>query len=318
MPLTDSLRNQLSSLVASNRVVVFMKGDRRSPMCGFSATVVGILDEHLPSASAYETVNVLASADLRDGIKEFSEWPTIPQLYVDGKFVGGCDIVREMQGSGELGKLLGGADATPPALVTPPRITLTDAAAKAFADATPDDGDKLHLAIDAKFTHELFFGPPERGEVEVVTDGVAILIDPQSARRADGVSIDFVGGAESGGGFKIENPNEPPRVRSLTARELRALMDKGTKLELFDVRTPQEMALARIEGARPFDVAARDHIAKLAETDKRATLVFHCHHGVRSRTAAESVVGLGLRNVFNLEGGIEAWSTTVDASVPRY
>ncbi len=316
MPLTDSLKSQLTSLVASNRVVLFMKGDRRSPMCGFSATVVGILDEHLPSASGYDTVNCLASPELRDGIKEFSDWPTIPQLYIDGKFVGGCDIVREMHSSGELAKLIGGASAAAaPAKL--PTITLSESAAKAFRDATPDDGDRLHLAIDARFSHELFFGPVEKGELEVVANGVTFLVDPQSARRADGVSIDFVGGA-NGGGFKIENPNEPPRVRSLTARELRALMDKGTKLELFDVRTPQEMAIARIDGARPFDNAARDHIARLADSDKAATLVFHCHHGVRSRTAAESVVALGLRNVFNLEGGIEAWSSTVDANVPRY
>ena len=81
-----------------------MKGTRHMPQCGFSAQVVKILDELKPS---YETVDVLRSPEIRDGVKAFSEWPTIPQLYIDGVFVGGCDIVREMQASGELQELIG-------------------------------------------------------------------------------------------------------------------------------------------------------------------------------------------------------------------
>ena len=104
MALNEPLRNQISDLVASHRIVLFMKGNRRTPQCGFSAQIVQILDEMLTS---YETVDVLLSPELRDGIKEFSQWPTIPQLYVGGQFIGGCDIVREMNASGELQKLIG-------------------------------------------------------------------------------------------------------------------------------------------------------------------------------------------------------------------
>ena len=104
MSLSEPLRKQISELVAQNRVVLFMKGPRRMPQCGFSAQVVKILDALLPS---YETVDVLRSPEIRDGIKAISQWPTIPQLYVDGQFIGGCDIVREMNASGELQKLIG-------------------------------------------------------------------------------------------------------------------------------------------------------------------------------------------------------------------
>jgi len=104
MAMNESLRTHIFELVASNRVVLFMKGNRQMPQCGFSGQVVGILNKLLPS---YETVDVLDSPELRDGIKEFSQWPTIPQLYVDGQFIGGCDIVREMNASGELQKLIG-------------------------------------------------------------------------------------------------------------------------------------------------------------------------------------------------------------------
>lgn len=102
--LNESLRKQISDLLASNRVVLFMKGTRQMPQCGFSAQVVQILNRLLPS---YETVDVLDSPELRDGIKEFSRWPTIPQLYVGGQFIGGCDIVREMNALGDLQKIIG-------------------------------------------------------------------------------------------------------------------------------------------------------------------------------------------------------------------
>jgi monothiol glutaredoxin len=93
----------IDSIVKSNDVVLFMKGIPQSPQCGFSAQVVQILD-HI--GVAYNSFNVLENPDLRDGIKTYSNWPTIPQLYVKGEFVGGCDIVREMFQAGELQGLL--------------------------------------------------------------------------------------------------------------------------------------------------------------------------------------------------------------------
>jgi len=93
----------IAKAVADRPVVVFMKGTPEQPGCGFSATVVKILD-HL--GVDFTGINVLQSDELRQGIKSFSDWPTIPQLYVKGEFVGGCDIVREMFQSGELKTLL--------------------------------------------------------------------------------------------------------------------------------------------------------------------------------------------------------------------
>ena len=89
MSIQDWIRNE----VDSNEVVVFMKGTPAFPQCGFSGQVVQILDY---IGVPYKGINVLEDDDLRQGIKEFSDWPTIPQLYVKGEFVGGCDIVREM------------------------------------------------------------------------------------------------------------------------------------------------------------------------------------------------------------------------------
>ena len=97
--MNDSTRSRIDGLVKDNRVLLFMKGNRQRPQCGFSAQVVQILDTLLPE---YRTVDVLADPEIRDGIKEYSSWPTIPQLYVAGEFQGGCDIVTEMYQSGEL------------------------------------------------------------------------------------------------------------------------------------------------------------------------------------------------------------------------
>ena len=99
MALSEPTKKRIESLIKSDRVVVFMKGNRRMPQCGFSAQVVQILDAHLPS---YTTVDVLQDPEVRQGIKDFTNWPTIPQVYVNGEFVGGCDILTEMYQNGEL------------------------------------------------------------------------------------------------------------------------------------------------------------------------------------------------------------------------
>lgn len=98
-----SIRDQIENVLKSNDVVLFMKGTPNFPQCGFSGQVVQILD-HLNVP--YVGVNVLENEEVREGIKQYANWPTIPQLYVKGEFVGGCDIVREMFQAGEILPLL--------------------------------------------------------------------------------------------------------------------------------------------------------------------------------------------------------------------
>lgn len=96
-----SAQDQIKDTVASNDVVLFMKGTKMMPQCGFSSRVADVLNY---MGVEFVDVNVLADPEIRQGIKDYSDWPTIPQLYVKGEFVGGCDIVREMYESGELGQ----------------------------------------------------------------------------------------------------------------------------------------------------------------------------------------------------------------------
>ena len=95
-------QDQIKETVASNDVVLYMKGTKSMPQCGFSSRVAGVLNF---MGVEYADVNVLADDDIRQGIKDYSDWPTIPQLYVKGEFVGGCDIITEMTLSGELDTL---------------------------------------------------------------------------------------------------------------------------------------------------------------------------------------------------------------------
>jgi monothiol glutaredoxin len=309
MTLTPELRQKLDALVKSDDVVLFMKGTKSFPQCGFSASVVNILNTLIPK---YTTVNVLSDAEIRQGIKEYSDWPTIPQLYVKGELIGGSDIVRSLHESGELAGKLGVtlAPLTAPAIkVTPTAIEVLKGA---LGDADP--GSVIHVTVDGNWEHGLDIGPPEKASASFVEGGVTFQIDRGSAGRAAGLVIDFVEGP-GGGGFKMENPNRPSTVREIAPKELKALLDTGTVKELFDVRTPAERERAKIDGARLLDDAAIAHLDGLA---KDTPIAFHCHSGGRSRNAAEHFLKKGFKTVYNLAGGIEAWSRDVDPKVPRY
>jgi monothiol glutaredoxin len=321
MDLDPQLKERLSALVASDDVVLFMKGVRSMPQCGFSAAVVGVLDQYLPE---YTTVNVLAEPSVREGVKLFSDWPTIPQLYVRGEFLGGCDIVREMDHSGELKQVLGDLVRAP----APPSVTLTDAAKQMVEAALADAGDDdfLRLSIDAGFNNDLFVGSREPSDVEAESNGMKILFDAGSARRAEGLTIDFVD-IGTGQGFKITNPNAPEghgepepqqpsaQVKDMSVQELKAKLDAGDEFVLIDVRTPGEREIVCIDGSRPFDAKA---MAELQGLPRDRPLIFHCKSGGRSSQAAEHFLRLGFSNVYNVVGGIDAWANEIDPSLPRY
>ncbi len=304
----SDVQQRIEQLVKSDRVVLFMKGNRRMPQCGFSATVIGILDQYLPQ---YTTVDVLADAEVRDGVKQYAQWPTIPQLYIDGEFVGGCDIVREMESSGDLVRQLGAAVVP----TEPPTITVSDAAAATFREAAAEiaEGESLRLSIDSRFAHDLSITPVGPADIEIVANGVRLVLDRGSARRASGVVIDFVELPHPG--FKIDNPNAPPSVRQIAPAEVAAVLAADPQARFVDVRTPGEREQARIEGTV---LLSTESMTELSALPKSTPLVFHCHHGQRSHQAALRFLELGFGRVYNVVGGIDAWSAEVDGTIPRY
>ena len=201
MTSQDPVQQEIDKMVKANDVLLFMKGNPQMPQCGFSAKVVGILDDVLDT---YATVDVLSRPEVRSGIKEYSQWPTVPQLYVKGEFIGGCDIITEMAGNGELYEALG---VTLPE-VSEPKIEITDAARDVFADAPVSEEQGIRLGISKQFQYDLNVGPITANDFRVESNGVTLVIDRMSASRADGIVIHFeTDGAQSG--FRIKNPNEP-------------------------------------------------------------------------------------------------------------
>jgi monothiol glutaredoxin len=311
MSLDSATRQRIEEMIASNDVVLFMKGNREAPQCGFSSTVVGILDGLVAD---YATADVLADPEVREGIKEYSQWPTVPQLYVRGEFLGGCDIVQELSVSGELAKSLGVAVSLPS---DPPDVSVTPAGAEALREAArsaPQDV-VLHLAIDARFQNKLYFAPRAPNEITTESNGIAIALDPLSASRANGSVIDVVD-TPQGPGFRIDNPSATAaQVKQAEVREIKRQLDEGVLREFFDVRTPEERAKASIPGTR---LMTEEEAERIGALPKDTPLAFHCHHGGRSQAAAEHFASLGYTDVSNVVGGIEAWSLEIDSEIPRY
>ena len=98
-----SVQEKINQQIQDNKILIYMKGTREFPQCGFSAAVIEVFNE---MGAPYETVDVLSDPEIREGVKVFSNWPTIPQVYIQGKFIGGCDIIREMFARGELQPLV--------------------------------------------------------------------------------------------------------------------------------------------------------------------------------------------------------------------
>lgn len=308
MSLDPQTENRIRSLLEGNPVVLFMKGSRQAPRCGFSATAVGILDQLLDD---YLTVDVLADESIRQGIKLYGQWPTIPQLYVRGELIGGSDIIGNMYNSGELHGMF---DLPAPQRVTP-QIAISDAAAEAIRNGLADEpGLALHLKIDPRWQAQFFLKPAEGNEIVAEAAGIRILLDLDSARRADGLEIDWVDGLQ-GSGLAIRNPNAPPPVAEMSTAELARLAEQGQAPLLFDVRPPEDQQRYPFPLARALDAQAMEELRAL---DRQTPLAFLCHHGVSSRQAAEHFRQQGFRSVYNISGGVEAWSRDVDPSFPRY
>ncbi|MBD9378626.1 Grx4 family monothiol glutaredoxin [Pseudoxanthomonas sp. PXM04] len=309
MSLDPVLRARIESLLQSNRVVLFMKGQPNMPQCGFSAKAVGALGA---LGVDYAHVNVLADQEIREGIKAYGDWPTIPQLYIDGELVGGSDIIEQMTNSGELAGLLGldAPDRTPPA------ITITPAAAEMLKNAVADAGPgaTLALAINAQFQPNFQLAQFDANAIAAESNGVRVQFDLGSARRADGITIDWVDDIR-GKGLAIDNPNAPKPVQALSPMEADAKVRAGEVL-LVDVRPADERAMAAV--AVPFKTFDGNGRADLENLPKDTALAFLCRSGGRSQQAAEEFRARGFTRVYNVTGGINAWADEVDGTISKY
>lgn len=307
MPLDTDTRDRIDTLLKDHRVVLFMKGDRRQPMCGFSAAAINTLNELLPD---YHTVNVLEDPAIREGIKQYGDWPTIPQLYVEGELLGGADIISQMYTSGELHGLFG----APPPDRTPPEITITDKAAEAIRQGTSSaQGAALHLEIGPDHSAGFQLAPAGEHDIVVSSNGIDVHFDPGSAQRAKGIVIDWVSSVQ-GEGLSLKFPSAQ-EIKTLTVQELQQRLSAGD-ITLIDVRP----AAGRAQAA-PLSQACvleDEGDEPLAGLPKDTALAFICHHGNSSQAAAQRFAAHGFSDVHNVTGGMDAWAKEIDESVPLY
>ncbi len=307
MPLDTATRDRIDTLLKDHRVVLFMKGDRRQPMCGFSAAAINTLNELLPD---YHTINVLEDPAIREGIKQYGDWPTIPQLYVQGELLGGADIISQMYASGELHGLFG----APPPDRTPPEITITDKAAEAIRQGTGSaQGVTLHLEIGPDHSAGFQLAPAGEHDIVVSSNGIEVHFDAGSAQRAKGIVIDWVSSVQ-GEGLSLKFPGAQ-EIKALTVQELQQRLSAGN-ITLIDVRPAAGRAQAApLPQARVLEEEGYDALAQLP---KDTALGFICHHGQSSQAMAERFAAHGFSDAHNVTGGMDAWAKEVDESVPVY
>ena len=199
--------------------------------------------------------------------------------------------------------------------MTLPVVTFTDAALMAIREVAGELGEEevLRVTIDASFRSDLYFATLEPGDVVVVSGGLQLAMDARTARRADGLKIDYVDGP-SGAGFKLDNPNHDGPIKGIHPADLVQALEKQEKLQLIDVRPEAEQAKAKLAIARSLDPSYQSELDALA---KDAKLVFLAHHSRGGQAAARSFYDRGFVNAWYVVGGMDGWAT-MDPEVPRY
>lgn len=289
--MTEELRSKLQGMVDSHDVVLFMKGTRQQPQCGFSNRVVGILEE---LEIDYQTYNVFSDPDIRSGMKDFSQWPTFPQLYIKQEFVGGCDLVTEMMQSGELPGMLGVKfeEIEPPTIYCSPNIL------SLFKESLAQHDGGIHLDVSKNFQYDIFIGPKNKDQIETIVDGIPFYLSRGSAKRANGISLDFKDG--DNGGVLIDNPNEPT-FQDIAVSDVESWLADNPGAKVYQIGVGAD---AILPFATAFDAVAHQEIDSLG---KDHPIAFMCMMGVRSQQAAKTLAFQGYNNVYNIVGGLNAW-----------
>jgi monothiol glutaredoxin len=296
--MNKETKELIENLVNKNNCILFMKGTPAHPQCGFSSNTVTILKELL--GDDFSSFNVLENIEVREGIKEYGNWPTIPQVYVNGELIGGNDIVTEMFNTGELHSMLN----LPQPDRTPAKISISDTARKNILSGIEDIGNNvLMLSIDSQFNTRFSIDQPKGYEVISDIDGIKIYMDVGTSKKANGIEIDWVEDLQ-GAGLVIKNPNEPKAVIQLSVELLKQGIETGEYVHIYDVRSEEQYNSQHIPNSKRLD---KDNMQVIESLDKNTPLVFVCTVGNTSQGACEFYRKKGFNNINNLVGGVTAW-----------
>lgn len=288
----------IDNLVKNNNCVLFMKGTPENPQCGFSSNTVGILKDLV--GKDFVTSNVLEDQEIREGIKEYGNWPTIPQLYIGGELVGGNDIVTEMFNTGELQAML----SLDQPERTPANISISEKAQENIKTGTENMGSNvLKLSIDPQFNTRFSIEEPKNYEIISEIGDIKIYMDIGTAKRANGITIDWVEDLQ-GAGLVINNPNQPKPVNQLSCDDLKKGIKEKKYQHIYDVRSEVQFKAQSIPGSKRLD---KENMQLIEELPKETPLVFVCTSGATSQGACDYFHKKGFTDVSNLVGGVMAY-----------
>lgn len=308
--LSAATRQRIEALRPTHRLVLVMSGTPNTLTCGSTVNICELLDG---IGLDYAPVDGTGDPEFARGERHRAYRYGIPQLYLDGEFVASGDAIEDMANAGELHAGLGLAAPDR----RPPEVKLSPAAAKFLRAviAGREGGVVADIQITAQWSGCVRIEPRRKGTIQTEVDGVPLQFDLASVRRAEGMSIDWQD-VERGPDLLLHFPNAPviEPVRPMSPEQADAGVRDGG-LTIVDIRHPQERALARLN--LPFlSLDEHNHVIRNLAPD--VPLAVLCHHGDRSVPAAEYLHLLGHRDVYYIEGGIEAWAERVDPSIPRY
>lgn len=296
--MNEQTEQQINKLVNDSTCVLFMKGTPQHPQCGFSSNTSKILKDLLNEDFSY--CNVLEDQNIREGIKEYGNWPTIPQLYINKELVGGNDIITEMYNTGELQSLLG----LPQPERNEPKVSISAKAKENILTGIENIGSNvLMLFIDGQYNTRFSIEEPKGYEIVADVDGIKVYMDISSAKRAQGIKIDWVEDLQ-GAGLVIKNPNAPQEVKQITQEELAQGLQDGHFQHVYDVRSDMQFSQQFIPGSKRLD---KENVQAIESLPKDTPLVFVCSVGNTSQGACDFYRKKGYTDVSNLVGGVTKW-----------
>jgi rhodanese-related sulfurtransferase/glutaredoxin-related protein len=293
--MREKARNLLKERASSHEIAVFLVGsDPLSPQTEF--VVDWLTQQQVP----FVTVDALQDPVLSNLLKAECAIKLLPILTANGHLIASGTLLKQLAESGQLARLI---KRDPPDQT--PAIAVSQLAAAKLRCALESATDVVRLTISSDFCHELGIGEIRPDDIELKVGDVTFVVDPISATRANGVAIDWIELAKSGG-FRIDNPNHKSVFRGVSCHDLVLSMEGPNPPLVIDARTEQEYNDERISGARLLDASLLDALQLL---DRRTPLVLYCKNGTRSQRAAQHCSELGYVDVATIVGGMDAWKS---------
>lgn len=310
-------KEDIEGKVKDNKIIIFAKGTKDAPRCGFSMRAIDVMRRF---DKPFEVIDVLSEASIRPALVAFSQWPTTPQVFLDGELLGGSDIIQEMFDSGDLRKKIAdsfGEDFK--AEEQDQRVTVTPEALAKVRDFMESSDEFLRLDVklkDGSRVFELSIDTQSRDHEDATwnIDGVRVVTNKNMATEFDKLKVDWV--VKNGQqGFSVLETGEAPPLPvplSITKSGVAELLAKDdVKVVVVDVREADEWAAGHVDGAVHVPLSNLQKEWQAKGFDKNDTFVLYCAKGARSMNAANFVrKEFGFANVRSLDGGISQFPKT--------